>query len=1046
MSTPSTTSPSDETVRPEKPDGSRAGEHYRILFQRNPSPMLLWDPVTATVIEMNDAARGLFDPELGDVPTGTELRTLLAPEEQERFERHLRHLESHVHLSGPWRIRTKSGRSAFVETTSSALQLDGRATRLVHLVDVTDRVRAEEHARDADALLGRVVEQLPDAFVMLDDRRRIILANPAALSLAGRTRDQVHGAELWSVLPGAASEDLQQRLVAPDSGNQPGELEFYCDDARKWFEVRTHALAHGFAVFVRDVTARKTRVAALDALTGHLSRNVGPAFHTGLVSCLADVLHADGACVARFADSSMSRARILAASAPEAVIDVRTVDLADTPLAMLATRDVVVAHESIPALARHLGIARARPPQACVAVALCTQEGIRRGFLLACFQRAIVDFGVDVEVCRLFAIAATAEIVRRDSLDRLARSEERFKVLAYAATDAVWDVDLLTGETWHSTPSPSAGGVDSPGARNDIGLELERIHPDDRARVASGLDNAIRGTDTHWQEEYRLRRPDDSYAFVLDRALILRDDSGRAVRIIGGTSDISERIEAATRLREQAELLDRASDAIVVCDLDRRIRYWNHGAQALFGWTSNETLGRDLLELFASSRAELESAMEGALRDEDWSGELVKHDKSRREHIVSSRWTLIRTPAGEPRSLLAIDTDVTERRQLEAQFLRAQRLESIGVLAGGIAHDLNNMLTPITMSVDVLKRIHESADTRSLLDVIESSAQRGADLVRQVLGFARGIEGKRILVNPAFVAGDIAKIARDTFPKDIHVRLHCTRRPWLIVGDPTQLHQVLLNLCVNARDAMTSGGVLQLEVDNVRLEEPLHGVLGSVQVGDYASITVRDSGSGIPDEIRERIFDPFFTTKPPGKGTGLGLSTLLAIVKSHNGVLTMETRLGVGSSFRVLLPAEKRDEARNDTHDVGGLPRGRGELVLVVDDEAHIRTISKQTLEAYGYSVIVAPNGAEALSLFLEHAGKVRAVVTDMMMPTMDGPTFVRALRRIDAAVPVIGASGLNVDTMTDRARDAGATTFIPKPYSAEDLLVCLSELLTRRT
>ena len=259
---------------------------------------------------------------------------------------------------------------------------------------------------------------------------------------------------------------------------------------------------------------------------------------------------------------------------------------------------------------------------------------------------------------------------------------------------------------------------------------------------------------------------------------------------------------------------------------------------------------------------------------------------------VEGHWTLVRDAEGEPKSILCINTDITERKKLETQFLRAQRMESIGTLAGGIAHDLNNVLAPIVMAIEFLKLKNNDETSLEVLNTIETSAHRGADMVRQVLSFARGVEGQRIIVQPKHLMKDIQKIVADAFPKNIDLRINLKPELWNVLGDPTQLHQVLLNLCVNARDAMPDGGRITISADNVTLDKHYAAMHLDARAGSHVVLQVTDAGSGMSPAILEKIFDPFFTTKEVGKGTGLGLSTSQAIVKSHGGIYPRDLRSG----------------------------------------------------------------------------------------------------------------------------------------------------------
>jgi CheY-like chemotaxis protein len=373
-------------------------------------------------------------------------------------------------------------------------------------------------------------------------------------------------------------------------------------------------------------------------------------------------------------------------------------------------------------------------------------------------------------------------------------------------------------------------------------------------------------------------------------------------------------------------------------------------------------------------------------------------------------------------------------------------MESIGTLAGGIAHDLNNILAPIMMSIDVLKTAINDPVSLEILQTIEVSSRRGADIVRQVLSFARGMEGERIEVQPKHLLKDIETIIKDTFPKNIRQELTLPEDPWTIRGDPTLIHQVLLNLCVNARDAMPNGGKLSIGVENFVLDEQYATMNTQAKPGRYVLISVSDSGTGIPPDLLEKIFEPFFTTKELGKGTGLGLSTVLGIVRSHEGVVNVYSEPGKGTTFRVYLPAiqQATEGQKRQTQSIA-LPRGNGELILVVDDEASVLTITSQTLNAFGYRVLTATDGAEAVALYAKHQNEIAVVLTDMMMPMMDGLATIRALQRINPTVKIVAASGLNANGGTLRDNDANVKHFLMKPYTAGTLLKSIRMILEEK-
>jgi PAS domain S-box-containing protein len=541
-----------------------------------------------------------------------------------------------------------------------------------------------------------------------------------------------------------------------------------------------------------------------------------------------------------------------------------------------------------------------------------------------------------------------------------------------------------------------------------------------------------------YRREWQFRRKDDSI-FSADVIATMMPDGNLLVVI----RDITERKLAQEKIAEQAALLEKARDAILVRDLEGKILFWNNGAERIYGWTREEAVGRNIGEFLYANPARFDDANGLAISRGEWYGELQHLTRDKREISVEARWTLIRDNDGHPKSVLAINTDITERKKIEAQFMRAQRMESIGTLAGGIAHDLNNILAPILLSIDLLKTISDEPRAKKMLETIEVSAKRGADIVRQVLSFARGLEGQRIEVQPKHLLKDLEIIIKNTFPKDIRLQFSAPNGIWTILGDPTQVHQILLNLCVNARDAMPSGGSLTVGVENSVLDQQYAVMNIDARAGNYIIISVTDSGTGIPRDHLDKIFEPFFTTKEVNKGTGLGLSAVMAIAKSHGGFVNVYSELGKGTTFKVYLPAiESSSEARTQPSGKVSLPRGNGETVLVVDDEASILIITSQTLQAFGYQVVTATDGADAVAIYVQHKNEIAVVLTDMMMPVMDGGATIQALKRINPAVKIIAASGLAANGGAVKTPNGGIKHFLTKPYTAETLLTTLRKIL----
>jgi PAS domain S-box-containing protein len=526
------------------------------------------------------------------------------------------------------------------------------------------------------------------------------------------------------------------------------------------------------------------------------------------------------------------------------------------------------------------------------------------------------------------------------------------------------------------------------------------------------------------------------------------DDKGKVVMLIPEGRDISERKQAEQKIRQQAALLDVTTDAIVVRDLQSQIKFWNKGAEKIYGWQATEAIGRDARSLlYGTVSTEAETAYATVLKQGEWQGELHKITKTAKEAIVASRWTSIADESGNPKFILSVDTDITDKKLLEAQFLRAQRLESLGTLASGIAHDMNNVLTPILGIAQLLplKLPNLEPQNQRLLQILRESAMRGANLVQQILSFARGAEGEKTSIQLAHILQELVKVARQTFPKSIEISLTLPNELWLVSGDATQLHQVLMNLCVNARDALPKGGKLEIIAENLYLDESYTRIHLDAKVGFYVVVTVTDNGIGISPENIERIFEPFFTTKESGKGTGLGLSTVIGIIKSHQGFVRVYSEIGKGTSFKIYLPAEGNIETiESIQRDLESI-EGNEELILVVDDEASVREITRSALENYHYHVLTASDGVEAIALYAQHKDEIAVVLLDLMMPSLDTPSIIRTLERINPQIQIIAMSGLSSNEQITNTNYASVRTFLAKPFTTQNLLKTLSETLGRQ-
>jgi PAS domain S-box-containing protein len=484
---------------------------------------------------------------------------------------------------------------------------------------------------------------------------------------------------------------------------------------------------------------------------------------------------------------------------------------------------------------------------------------------------------------------------------------------------------------------------------------------------------------------------------------------------------------------------------VVVRDLNSRLLFWSRGAEQIYGWQAEEVLGQNVDKLLnPEGSPNVKDAWQMVLRQGEWQGELVKHTKGGELRTVESRWTLVRDSAGNPEAVLSVDTDITERKQLETQFLRAQRLESLGTLSSGIAHDLNNILTPILGIAQLLPHKLSEAEplVLELIEILAKSAQRGANLSKQILSFAKGSGGDFTALDLRHLLAEIRRFTQQTFPKSIAIRVELPPDLWLIRGDATHLYQIFMNLCVNARDAMPDGGLLSLTAHNLDWSADTGQAKSHLGLdrGFYVVIEVADTGVGMLPELIDKIFDPFFTTKEPGQGTGLGLSTTAGIIQSHGGQIQVTSQVNQGTHFTISLPAAPITPPLSE--ETVTLHSGSGELILVVDDEPQICYVTQALLESYNYQVLTACDGVEAIAVYQEHADDIDAVLMDMRMPKMSGAIALAPLQQINPHLKAIMTSGVISKNKLPNRDNLTVHAFLPKPYDVEALFKALSTAL----
>jgi PAS domain S-box-containing protein len=645
------------------------------------------------------------------------------------------------------------------------------------------------------------------------------------------------------------------------------------------------------------------------------------------------------------------------------------------------------------------------------------------------------------------AVAIVVDVSDRREAERAMRAtDERFRFVAQATNDVLWDWDLQTNSlVWNASVETAFGHK-----QNKIYPEIQwwhdHIHPEDRDRVIAGIRGVLDQGGTSWTDQYRYRRGDGTYASVMDRAYIARDNSGAAVRVIGAMTDVTERSRSEAAIRFQAQLLNAVQQAVVATDPEGIVIFWNDFAERLYGWAAEEAVGKSIQELTPAPFLREhggEIGQRGA-PGESWTGEFLVQGKSGKVFPALLTTSPVRDQQGTVLGYVRVSIDLTERRNLEEQFRQSQKMDAVGRLAGGIAHDFNNLLTVIRLNTEIIMEGFDPTDPRSEdVKQIRSAAERASSLTRQLLAFSRKQILQPRVLNMNSVVGSVEPMLRRLIGEDITIVSSCTARGY-VVADPGQIEQILVNLVVNARDAMPQGGTISIETNNVELDENYTSEHAPVVPGRYVMLGVGDTGVGMTRETREHAFDPFFTTKDAGKGTGLGLATVYGIVKQSGGYVWIYSEPGKGTTVKLYFPEVSAAAAfKTGEYKVAAREAARGsETILLVEDEDAVRGLTSRILEKQGYRVIVAQHGREAMDIATKEEGRIDLVLTDIVMPGMNGRGLVERLAGIRPRIKSLYMSGYTDDDIIRRGFIEPSKSFLQKPFTSDALLQTVRKVL----
>jgi two-component system cell cycle sensor histidine kinase/response regulator CckA len=673
---------------------------------------------------------------------------------------------------------------------------------------------------------------------------------------------------------------------------------------------------------------------------------------------------------------------------------------------------------------------------------------IRRGDGTDGFIRMSSAPVVDADGKVIAAVAIVVDVSDQRKAERAVKStDERLRFVAKATTDVIWDWDIATNALVWNDSVETVFGHKQHQIYPEIQWFYDHLHPEDRERVIAGVHGAIESGGTKWSDQYRYQRANGTYANVVDRGYIARDDTGAALRMIGAMTDVTERTRSEAAIRFQAQLLNAVQQAVVATDPEGIVIFWNKFAETLYGWTAEEAVGGTIEQLTPSPflRDHGAAIVERGTAGESWTGEFLVQGKMGKSFPALLTTSPVLDEKGRVLGFVRVSIDLTERRNLEEQFRQSQKMDAVGRLAGGIAHDFNNLLTVIRLNTEIILDSFDANDPRADdVKQIKSAAERASSLTRQLLAFSRKqILQPRVLDMNSVVAS-VEPMLRRLIGEDITITSNSSARGY-VVADPGQLEQILVNLVVNARDAMPQGGRISIETKNVELDENYTSEHAPVVPGRYVMLAVTDTGVGMNAVTKEHAFDPFFTTKDPGKGTGLGLATVYGIVKQSGGYVWIYSEPEHGTALKLYFPEVSAGAAFGSNPEYQPTvktPNRGSETILLVEDEEAVRGLACRILERQGYRVIAAQHGRDAMEIAAREAGQIDLVLTDVVMPGMNGRGLVERLAGIRPSIKSLYMSGYTDDDIIRRGFIEPSKSFLQKPFTSEALLTTVRKVL----
>lgn len=1005
-------------------------QQARLLDQAH-EPIFTWN-VDGTITSWNAGAERLYGFTAREA-LGRVSHELLRTEFPENLSIVKDTLREQRHWRGELRHRTATGTQVIVDSRMSLIGHDPvqilEADR-----DLTRKKAAEAKALDVLERLRGILNQAVDGIITIDEHGLIQSVNPAAIRLFGYETEEILGKNVSMLMPEPFHSEHDRYLAnylrtgeakiigigREARGLRKDDSEFPLD-----LSVSEVQLASGrlFTGIVRDITQRK---AAEDALRRSETR------------------------FRNFVEQAGDGFFLYAADGSILDVNRRACDMLDYPRAQLLGMHI---KQIAP------GVATEQLEQIGQLLAMGKEITLELQYR----KRAGAEFPVEVRLSAFeldgqsLGLALVRDITeRRQAEEALRESEERFRQVAENIREVFWLSDPVQLKLLYVSPTfEEIWGRTCASLYADYGTWLAAIHPDDRSRVLES--SHAKETSGEYDEVYRVVRPDGSLRWIRDRGFPVKNAAGQVYRIAGVAEDITERRRAeeeATRaLTRMQAVFSSAPDGLILSDKEGNLLEWNRAALRLHGYQSQE----EVLKPLAESARNFVLSLPGGppLPLEEWplsrllrGEELRNYELHVRRTDISRDWfisysgTPLRGPDGEVELAVLTLHDVTEHRYLEKQLRQAQKMEAVGQLAGGVAHDFNNLLTIISgYSELMLDTLPKDSRLRRSVQAIDDAGKRAAALTRQLLAFSRQtvLEPKVLDVNQ--IVAESQKLLGRLIGEDVNLHTVLAQNLSHVKADPGLLGQVVMNLAVNARDAMPTGGKLTIETSETELDEQYARTRAEVRPGRYVLLAVSDTGHGMPPEVLARIWEPFFTTKGIGKGTGLGLAVVHGIVKQSGGHADVYSETGLGTTFKIYLPAADAlpaaaGEQRVDT------PRRGSETVLLVEDEEMVRELAVAALQAHGYVVVTANDGQDALRVLGEHQGFLDLLVTDVVMPNMGGRALADVLRPRYPHMKILFVSGYTDNTVVRHGILQAEVAFLQKPYTPMSLVRKVRQVL----